>query len=409
MCVCFRSGDRILSLKVNFDGISQENALALLQHASSSTVALEVQKPKEPKTNFSSYNDLPPAPVPFQVPMHQKCVSYNDVSDAQVGRKGSESSSTEKSRRSSSGSSQFKSLQYLPGSKEEDSGSMELYNPFRKDTEKQSNSQYFNRKLLQEGVVHDQEESHYEIPNTMTVTAEINSIVPADAKIDKSITSDHSDRPVSANVIDPYAGLSPEDRMQLIRLSYEEPDLSRSTPNLSVSPAVPAEETLPKQEEPDVVPAAISKTPTSPVSKIPVSTLNRRRRSSVLHDLDQLETASGVSAMSSKAKPEPKQLIARPCRPRKRSSVNTSSGSSMVTNTDDSDRVSSPEDGRKSSGCSATVAEEELEKEQFEKLMYFQQQLERQHEELARLGVHIPAYEAKSGQQKISNGQHMTK
>lgn len=278
------------------------------------------------------------------------------------------------------------------------------------------------RKLLDDNQSLDSSASSFDargIPSgenastTITVTAEINATTP---------------REEEAIVInDPYASLSYEERLQIIRLSYEDADLSRSTPTRCDSemtaviedPSQKALEDFVKSPSPtlDSLLGSVEETlrrdghylTTDPMT-CPKSTEHDTQRhcgAKILDDEsasaedDMLSMGESPSSLESSTNDrhivDHQNLFPMPSLPSKHrlNSLTSPSGSSIGTNSTESDRLSSPEQSKRDSGYenangAGSAAEDDIEKAQYEKLLYFQRQLAKQHEELARLGIHLP-------------------
>lgn len=247
---------------------------------------------------------------------------------------------------------------------------------------------------------------------TITVTAEINAV-------------DCKDEEETIIIEDPYAGLSYEERLQIIRLSYEDVDLSRSTPNSSrirsESQTTTAIDDLSQKATDDFI-----KSPSPTLDSLLVSVEDALRRDKSFEtgfskpkengvgkqceiNIHEEEAASAEDDMLSMGE-SPSSLESstdQPMEHRVQFSVHslpskirlnslTSPSGSSIGASSESDRLSSPEQSKRDSGYDGnangggSAGEDEVEKAQYEKLLYFQRQLAKQHEELARLGIHVP-------------------
>jgi len=219
---------------------------------------------------------------------------------------------------------------------------------------------------------------------TITVTAEINAV-------------DCRDEEETIVIQDPYAGLSYEDRLQIIRLSYDDVDLSRSTPRT-------------ESQMTTAIDGIRSPSPTLDSFEVSINDLHPNLTVNGIgnHDDDVASTTEDdILSMGESPSSLESSTTDQPIEHQNRFPVNSvsssqyrlnsltsPSGSSIDASSTESDRLSSPEQSKRDSGYEnangAGSVEDEIERAQFEKLLYFQRQLAKQHEELARLGIHVP-------------------
>jgi len=255
---------------------------------------------------------------------------------------------------------------------------------------------------------------------TITVTAEINAIDCRDEIIEETIT-----------IQDPYAGLSYEDRLQIIRLSYEDLDMSRCSPDPQQQPRSKSQMTTNSDNDHQQIDdrkILLSKGDTvssSHVENAYFATSDNICHLNIHEDDELLSTgdSTGQSSVESTNRNTTNRfpiIITNQNHASKiirLSSLTSPSGSSMDASTSSessSDHpISSPEQSKRDSGYDGktTNGDEDVEKAQYEKLLYFQRQLAKQHEELARLGIHVPLPKQKNQaettkSQRPQNGQY---